>query len=152
MGALSLFLARTRIGIALRATADNLSVARLMGVPAGSMFLLVWALSSVVAALAGVLFASQQSLVEVQLMDPVLILAFVGAVLGGLDSLPGALLGGILVGLADNLLGLLLAGRHMGAVDVSDPGIRAALIFGGFVLVLLLRPQGLLGRAVLRRV
>ncbi|HLZ21319.1 MAG TPA: branched-chain amino acid ABC transporter permease [Ktedonobacterales bacterium] len=149
---LSLFLSRTRVGIALRATADNLAVARLMGVPAGTMFLLVWALSAVVAALTGILFASQQSQLDVQFMDPVLILAFVGAVLGGLESLPGALLGGILVGLADNVLALALAGHHIGALNVSDPGIRETLIFVGFVLLLLFRPQGILGQALLRRV
>lgn len=152
MLALSLFLTRTRLGIAMRATADRLDVARLMGVPVGAIFLLVWALSALVAACCGVLLASQQSLIDVQFMDPILILAFVGAVLGGLESLPGALLGGILVGLVDNLLALALAGHHVGPLAISDPGIRQTLIFGGFVLVLLLRPQGLLGQALLRRV
>ena len=104
------------------------------------------------AAIAGVLFASHQSLIDVRFMDPVLLLAFVGAVLGGLDSLPGALIGGIVVGLLDNLLAFLLAGHTLGALNMGDPGIRQALIFAGFVLVLLLRPQGLLGRARLRRV
>ncbi|WIG58416.1 MAG: branched-chain amino acid ABC transporter, permease protein LivH [Ktedonobacterales bacterium] len=152
MVALALFLNRTRLGIAMRATADNQPVARLMGVPVGLVFPLVWALSAVVAALTGILFASQQAVIDVQFMDPLLILAFVAAVLGGLESLPGALLGGLIVGLTDSLLALVLAGRHVGALDVSDPGIRAALIFGGFVLVLLLRPQGLFGQAVLRKV
>ena len=149
---LQLFLTRTRLGTALRATADNLSVARLMGVPAGTMFMVVWALSAVVAALAAILLASEQGLIDVTFMDPVLILAFVAGVVGGLDSLPGALVGGIAVGLADNLLALVLAGHHVGAVNISDPGIRTALIFGGFVLVLLVRPQGLFGQSLLRRV
>jgi branched-chain amino acid transport system permease protein len=73
-------------------------------------------------------------------------------VLGGLDSLPGALIGGILIGLADNILGFVLAGHTLGPLNISDPGIRETLIFGGFVLVLLFRPQGLWGRALLRRV
>jgi len=151
-GALYLFLTRTRLGIAMRATADGLPAARLMGVPVGRVFMLTWALSAVVAAITGVLLASQQELIDVQFMDPVLILAFIAAVLGGLDSLPGALIGGILVGLANNLLALFLAGHHVGLLNISDPGIRQALIFGAFVLVLLLRPQGLLGQALLRRV
>ena len=149
---MNLFLGRTRTGIALRATADNLSVVRLMGVPAGRMFLLVWTLSAVVATFAGVLLAAERGIIDVQFMDPVLLLAFVGAVLGGLDSLPGALIGGILVGLTDNLLALLLAGHHVGALNISDPGIRTALIFCGFVVVLIVRPQGLFGQASLRRV
>jgi branched-chain amino acid transport system permease protein len=149
---LHLFLSRTRQGIAMRAMADNLAATRLMGASVGRIFLVVWALSALVAALCGVLLASQQEMVSLQFMDPVLLLAFVGAVLGGLDSLPGALIGGILIGLADNILGFVLAGHTLGPLNISDPGIRETLIFGGFVLVLLLRPQGLWGRALLRRV
>ena len=152
MVALSFFLTRTRLGIAMRATADGLSAARLMGIPVGRIFLLAWSLSALIAALTGVLLASEQTIIDIQFMDPVLLLAFVGAVLGGLDSLPGALVGGLLIGVADNFLALALAGRSIGVLNVSDPAIREAVIFGGFILVLLLRPQGLLGRAVLRRV
>ncbi len=152
MLALHLFLTRTRLGIAMRAMADNLSATRLMGASVGGISLLVWALSALVAALSGILFAAQQELIDVQFMDPVLLLAFVAAVLGGMDSLPGALLGGILIGLVDNLLAYLLAGHSIGLLNISDPAIREALIFGGFVLVLLFRPRGLRGRALLRRV
>lgn len=152
MVALNFFLTRTRLGIAMRATADGLSAARLMGIPVGRIFLLAWSLSALIAALTGVLLASEQTIIDIQFMDPVLLLAFVGAVLGGLDSLPGALVGGLLIGLADNFLALALAGRSIGALNISDPAIRETVIFGGFILVLLLRPQGLLGRAVLRRV
>ena len=152
MGALTFFLRRTRLGVAMRATADDLSASRLMGVPVGLIFLFTWGLSAVIAALAGVMLASLNNLVTVQFMDPVLILAFVGAVLGGLDSLPGALIGGVSVGVADNLLALYLAGHTIGPLNISDPGVRTALIFGGFVVILLLRPQGVFGRARLRRV
>lgn len=150
--ALTLFLNRTRLGVAMRATADNQPVARLMGVPVGLVFLLTWALSAGVGALTAVLVASQQGLINITYMDPVLILAFVAAVLGGLDSLPGALLGGVLVGLVENWLSLLLAGHHLGALDIGAPGVRETLIFAAFVVALLLRPQGLLGKAQLRRV
>ncbi len=150
--ALNLFLNRTRLGVAMRASADSLPVARLMGVPVGIIFLLTWVLAAVVGALAAILLASQQRTIDIAYMDPVLILAFVAAVLGGLDSLPGALVGGVLVGLAENWLALFLAGRHLGALDVGAPGIRETLIFAAFVLVLLARPQGLLGKAGLRQV
>ncbi|HEX9068470.1 MAG TPA: branched-chain amino acid ABC transporter permease [Ktedonobacterales bacterium] len=149
---LNVFLARTRLGVAMRATADQQHIAQLMGVPVGSMFLLVWGISAAVATLAAVLLASQHQQIDLQFMDPVLILAFVGAVLGGLESLPGALVGGIIIGIADNLLSLALAGHRLGAVNLGDPGVREALIFSGFILVLLVRPQGLLGQAALRRV
>jgi branched-chain amino acid transport system permease protein len=150
--ALTLFLSRTRLGIAMRATADNQPVARLMGVSVGSVFLLTWAMSAAVGALTAALVASQQGLISITYMDPVLILAFVAAVLGGLDSLPGALLGGVLVGIIENWLALFLAGHHIGALDIGAPGVRETLIFAAFVVVLLLRPQGLLGKAQLRRV
>lgn len=150
--ALNLFLTRTSLGIAMRATSDNLPTARLMGIPVSLIFLLAWSLAALIAALAGILLASRQQLIEVHFMDPILLLAFVGAVLGGLESLPGALLGGILVGVVDNLLTLLLAGHTLGALNIGDRSIVEMLIFVAFVLVLLLRPQGLLGRALLRRV
>ncbi|WP_376794564.1 branched-chain amino acid ABC transporter permease [Thermogemmatispora sp.] len=149
---LQLFLQRTRLGMALRATADGLEAARLMGIPVGLVFLLVWMLTSLLAAIAGILIATRQTVIDVQFMDPVLLLAFIGAVLGGLERLEGAVLGGLLVGLADNLLALLLAGRSLGALDLGNPGIRQALIFAGFILLLLLRPRGLFGEAALRRV
>lgn len=150
--ALTLFLGHTRLGTAMRATADNQPVARLMGVPVSLVFLLTWALSAAVGALAATLVASQQGLINITYMDPILIFAFVAAVLGGLDSLPGALLGGVLVGVVENWLALFLAGHHLGALDVGAPGVRETLIFAAFVVVLLLRPQGLLGKAQLRRV
>lgn len=149
---LDLFLTRTRLGVAMRAAADNRPVARLMGVPVGLIFLLTWALAAVVGTLAAILLAAQQHTIDISYMDPVLILAFVAAVLGGLESLPGALIGGILVGLAENWLALFLAGHQIGALDIGAPGIRETLIFAAFVLILLFRPQGLLGKAELRQV
>lgn len=152
VAALTLFLNRTRLGIAMRAAADNQPVARLMGVPVGVIFLLTWALSAVVGALAAILLAAEQRTIDVSYMDPVLIVAFVAAVLGGLDSLPGALVGGVLVGLVENWLALFLAGHQIGALDIGAPGVREALIFAAFVLALLFRPQGLFGKEELRRV
>ncbi|HEY7414753.1 MAG TPA: branched-chain amino acid ABC transporter permease [Ktedonobacteraceae bacterium] len=149
---LHLFLTHTRLGIAMRAMADHIPATRLMGASVGRIFMVVWALSALIAALSGILFAGQQGLINVQFMDPILLPAFIGAVLGGLDSLPGAMIGGILVGLATNILAYVLAGHTLGPLNISDPAIRETLIFGCFVLVLLLRPQGLRGRALLRRV
>ena len=149
---LNLFLTYTRSGIAMRAMSDGLSAARLVGIPVGRLFLAIWAISAVIATVTSVLLAGQQQLIDIQFMNPILLLALIGAVLGGLDHLPGALLGGILVSVIDNMLAFLLAGHSIGALNLGDPGIREALIFGGFVLILLLRPQGLFGQALLRRV
>ncbi len=150
--ALTLFLNRTRLGIAMRASADNQPVAQLMGAPVGQIFLMTWSLATVIGVLGAILLAAQQRTIDITYMDPVLLLAFVAAVLGGLDSLPGALLGGVLVGLVENWLALAFAGHHIGPLDISAPGIRDALIFAGFILALVFRPQGLLGKAELRRV
>jgi branched-chain amino acid transport system permease protein len=152
VAALTLFLNRTRMGMAMRASADNQPVAQLMGAPVGRIFLLTWALASVIGALAAIMLAAQQRTIDISYMNPVLILAFVAAVLGGLDSLPGALIGGVVVGLVENWLALLLAGHQIGALDIGAPGIRETLIFAAFVVVLLFRPQGLLGKAELRSV
>jgi branched-chain amino acid transport system permease protein len=149
---LNAFLARTRLGTAMRATADNPVAARIAGIPISLVYLATWGLSSLIGAIAGILFASQQELINVQFLDPLLIFAFIGAVLGGLESLPGALAGGVIVGLADNILAYVLVNHAIGQLALSDASVRLALIFAGFVLVLLLRPQGLLGKALLRRV
>ncbi|GCE31757.1 branched-chain amino acid ABC transporter permease [Dictyobacter alpinus] len=149
---LNLFLLRTRLGIAMRAMADSIPATRLMGASVGRIFMLVWAMSSFLAAICGILLAGQSNLINVQFMDPILLPAFIGAVLGGLDSLPGSLIGGILVGLVSNLLAYLLAGHTIGSLDIGNPAIRDSVIFAGFVIVLLIRPQGLRGRALLRRV
>jgi branched-chain amino acid transport system permease protein len=149
---LTLFLNRTRLGIAMRASADNQPVAQLMGAPISAIFLLTWALAAMIGALAAILLAAQQRTIDITYMDPVLILAFVAAVLGGLDSLPGALLGGVIVGLVENWLTLILAGHQLGPLDISAPGIRETIIFAAFILALLLRPQGLLGKGALRSV
>ena len=74
---LNLFLTRSRLGIAMRAMADNVPATRLMGASAGRIFMVVWALSTLIAALSGVLLAGRQQLIDVQFMDPVLLLAFV---------------------------------------------------------------------------
>ena len=150
--ALTLFLGRTRMGMAMRASADNQPVAQLMGAPVGRIFLLTWAVATAIGALSAIMLAAQQRTVDISYMNPVLILAFVAAVLGGLDSLPGALIGGIAVGLAQNWLALLLAGHAIGPLDIGSPGIRETLIFAAFVVVLILRPQGLRGKAELRNV
>ncbi|GHO88418.1 branched-chain amino acid ABC transporter permease [Dictyobacter formicarum] len=152
MLALNLFLMHTRLGIAMRAMADSIPATRLMGASVGRIFMLIWALSAFLAAVCGILLAGQSNLINVQFMDPILLPAFIGAVLGGLDSLPGSLIGGILVGLVSNLLAYFLAGHTLGSLDISNPAIRDTLIFVGFVIVLLIRPQGLRGRALLRRV
>ena len=118
---LALLFRATSLGLQMRAAAFAPEVARLLGVRVGRMFTVGWALAAVVGALAGVLVAPSVFLGPNN-FDPILISGFVAAVLGGLDSPPGAVVGGIALGLALSYVGRLrglLAGSAGGA---RDPG------------------------------
>src|SRR5205807_469784 len=97
--ALVLLFRRTSLGLQMRASAFAPEVARLLGVRVGRMFTVGWALASLAGSLAGVLVAPSVFLGP-NSFDPILISGFVAAVLGGLDSPPGAVLGGLILGLA----------------------------------------------------
>ena len=143
MLALFTFLNGTKLGLGMRATAQNPSAARLVGIPVGRMLTLGWALSAAVGAVAGMLIAPLLAL-QPSMMFGVLIFAFAAAVLGGLNSLPGAIVGGLTLGVAQNLAGAYVA-PHTGTIDIT-------VAFVVIVAVLLVRPTGLFGHAVRRRV
>jgi branched-chain amino acid transport system permease protein len=134
---------RTRLGLALRATALNPESSRLHGVRVSWMLALGWGLAAVLGAVAGILVAPTQGSFDQNLMLPVLIFAFAAAVLGGLDSPLGAVVGGLTLGVVLNLIGAYID-------FFADLRTPAALIL--ILGVLLLRPVGLFGRAVARRV
>nr|WP_260989532.1 branched-chain amino acid ABC transporter permease [Nocardioides sp. IC4_145] len=140
MGLLLLLFQRTDIGLRMRASAFNPEVARLLGVRVGRMLTLGWALASVVGSLAGLLIAGG-SLVHPGYMDSVVVYGFVAAVLGGLDSPFGAVVGGLLLGLA-----LSFVSGYVGSQLVA----LAALVI--LMLVLVLRPGGLFAQTAARRV
>jgi branched-chain amino acid transport system permease protein len=137
---LALFFRATNIGLQMRASAFAPEVARLLGVRVGRMFTLGWALASVAGSLAGVLVAPSVFLGP-NSFDPVLISGFVAAVLGGLDSPPGAVVGGLLLGLA-----LSYVSGYEGSALVP----LAALVI--LVVVLMVRPSGLFSTTKERRV
>jgi branched-chain amino acid transport system permease protein len=137
---LYLFLNYTKLGLAMRAAAQNRVACRMVGIPAGRMLTLGWALSAAVGAVAGMLVAPIVFL-SANMMFATLIFAFAAAVLGGLQSLPGAIVGGLLLGIIQNA-----AGTYIG----SEVDITVAFVV--IVLVLLVRPTGLFGRRVVRRV
>ncbi|WP_028644832.1 branched-chain amino acid ABC transporter permease [Nocardioides sp. URHA0020] len=140
MGLLVLLFRFTDLGLRMRAAAFNQEVARLLGVRVGRMLTLGWALASLVGSLAGLLIAGG-SLVHPGYMDAVVVYGFVAAVLGGLDSPAGAVVGGLLLGLS-----LSLVSGYVGSQLVA----LAALAI--LMAVLLLRPQGLFSQARERRV
>jgi branched-chain amino acid transport system permease protein len=134
---------RTTIGLALRATALNPESSRLHGVRVSWMLALGWGLAAVLGAVAGILVAPTQGSFDQNLMLPILIFAFAAAVLGGLDSPFGAVIGGLTLGVVLNLVGAYID-------FFADLRTPAALIL--ILVVLLVRPVGLFGRAVARRV
>jgi branched-chain amino acid transport system permease protein len=137
---LYLFFRYTLLGIALRATAQNLQVARLMGVRVGRVYATTWAVSAVLGAVAGLLIAPSTGLYT-SFMGEVAIKAFAGAILGGLGSLPGAVIGSLLLGVLENLIA--------GYVSTE---LKAAFAFSVILLVLVVRPEGIMGAPVRRRI
>ncbi|MFL5967032.1 MAG: branched-chain amino acid ABC transporter permease [Gaiellaceae bacterium] len=140
---LALFFRFTKVGLALRASALNAASSRLVGVRVGWMFALGWGLAAVVGAIAGLLIAPIESLGP-NMMQVILLYAFAAAVLGGLDSPVGAVVGGLLLGLV-----ITLVGRYVGYVGQTLKLPVALLLILGLLVV---RPGGLFGRVAARRV
>ncbi len=136
--ALSLIVGRTRIGIAMRATAENPTAARLMGVRLNRAIATAFGIGGALAAIAGVMWAGRAGQI-----DPLMGLvpglkAFVAAVIGGVGSLAGAVLGGYILGFAEVLF--------VGLLPPAYGAYRDAFVFGLLILILLVMPYGLLGR------
>ncbi len=140
MVALLLLFSATSLGLQMRAAAFGQEVARLLGVRVGRMLTLGWALAGLFGSLAGLLIAGG-GLVSPQYMQGVVVFGFVAAVLGGLDSFVGALVGGAVLGLTSSYVS-----GYLGSELVT----LAALVI--LVAVLLLRPGGLFSSSVARKV
>lgn len=130
----------TDVGLKMRAAAFNQEVSRLLGVKVGRMLTLGWALAAVVGSLSGLLIAGG-NLVSPSYMDSVVVNGFVAAVLGGLDSPVGAVVGGLVLGIA-----LSFVSGYVGS------GLVSLAALGILIAVLLVRPQGLFSHATARRV
>jgi neutral amino acid transport system permease protein len=134
-------IARTGVGRAMRALADDLPLAAVAGVRTGRVILAAWIVSGLLAGLAGVLAGLVQTSFNPQLGFTLLLPIFAAVVLGGIGSVYGALAGGLALGLA---MELSTWPEFAGGVD---PTYKPVVAFAALVLVLLLRPQGLFGRA-----
>jgi branched-chain amino acid transport system permease protein len=141
--ALALFFRFTKLGLGLRAASLNPSSSRLVGVRVGWMLALGWGLAAVLGAVAGMMIAPLVSL-DPNMMQAILLYAFAAAVLGGLDSPTGAVVGGLLLGVTITLLE-----RYVGFVG-STLKLPTALLL--ILVFLLVRPGGLFGRVAVRRV
>jgi branched-chain amino acid transport system permease protein len=138
-----LFFRGTRLGLAMRAAAHNPESARLVGIRVGWMTALGWGMAAAIGAVAGMLIAPVVFL-EPNMMFGVLLYGFAGAVLGGLSSPGGAVLGGFAVGIIENLAGTFVP--YVG----RDLKLTIALVL--IVAVLMFRPAGIFGRTVVSRV
>ncbi|MGH7039567.1 MAG: branched-chain amino acid ABC transporter permease [Stellaceae bacterium] len=143
LGLVYLFFRGTRLGLAMRAAAHNPVSARLVGIRVGWMTALGWGLSGAVGAVAGMLIAPVVFL-EPNMMFGVLIYGFAGAVLGGMSSPGGAVLGGFIVGVIETLT----------ATFVPDVGreLKLTIALAVILAILMVRPTGLFGRKVVSRV
>jgi branched-chain amino acid transport system permease protein len=133
----------TTLGLALRATAINPAASRLMGVRVGWMLALGWGFAAMLGAVSGMM-AAPTVFLDPNMMLTILIYAFAAAVLGGIDSPIGAVVGGLLLGVILNLIGTY--------VDVLGPELRLPTALLVLLVVLVIRPAGLFGHAVVRRV
>ncbi len=135
------FFSFTPIGLALRAAAQNAPSSRLVGINVGRMLMLGWGLAGAIGAVAGMMVAPVVFL-DPNMMTGVLIYAFAGALIGGIDNPAGAVLGGFIVGVLENLIGTYVVGTEL------KLSVALVLIVG----VLIVRPSGLLGRKIVTRV
>ena len=132
-GVLYAFFNHTRIGVAMQATSQNQLAAYYMGIPVKLIFSLIWAISAGVAAAAGILLAPV-TLIDINMGLAVALKAFAAAVLGGFGSIPGALVGGIVIGLIE-----LYAGATL------PDGFKDTAPYIVLLIMLAVRPQGLFG-------
>lgn len=135
MGGLTYFVTYTKLGKAMRATAQDPEAARMMGVEVDKVVMTAFFLGSALAGASGMIFGLYYNLAKVDIGFAAGLRAFTAAVLGGIGNVPGAMLGGVLIGLIESGSGQLIGAAW------SD-----VVIFGILVLVLVFRPAGLLGR------
>jgi branched-chain amino acid transport system permease protein len=142
--ALWALLQKTKLGLAYRAVASNRESSLLVGIPVGRMLMLGWGLSAAIGSLAAVLAAQKSGTLDFNLMATVLLYGFAAAALGGFDSVTGAVVGGVIVGLAEALIPQFF----------SFIGSELSLVMALFIIlvVLLVRPQGLFGTKRVERV
>lgn len=140
MAGLYVLVQHSRVGLAMRAVSQNAVASQVLGIPVRQILVLTWGLASGLGAAAGILLAPVTLLDPYMMLDPFL-KGFAAAVLGGIDSMPGAALGGMLLGVAEAVFA--------GYVSVK---FKTTLAFVIIIAVLIIRPEGLLGREYKRRV
>jgi len=140
MCTLFLFLKYSREGTAMRAAVQNMRAALLMGIITDRVYSLAWLIGSLIGTVAGIL-AAPVLFLDYNMMFMIILKSFAASVFGGLSSLPGAVAGGLILGMSENLIGGYL-----------DPSYKDSVGFLLIVAILLVRPEGLFGRRVMKKV
>jgi len=135
-----LLVQKTKLGLAMRATSENLQAAQTLGIPTRRILALSWGLAAMLGVLGGLFLAAALLLDPFFMLEPFL-KGFAAAVLGGMNSLPGAIVGGLILGVAESLAG--------GYISVAFKNTLAFLVI---ILVLIFREEGLLGTKFVERV
>ncbi|NWD08076.1 high-affinity branched-chain amino acid ABC transporter permease LivH [Pseudomonas gingeri] len=141
MTGLTLFISRSRLGRACRACAEDIKMANLLGINTNNIIALTFVIGAALAAVAAVLLSMQYGVINPNAGFLVGLKAFTAAVLGGIGSIPGAMLGGLVLGVAEAF-----------GADVFGDQYKDVVAFGLLVLVLLFRPTGILGRPEVEKV
>ncbi|MCC7151873.1 MAG: branched-chain amino acid ABC transporter permease [Rubrivivax sp.] len=140
IAALFFFLRHSKAGLAMRATQQNRAVARLMGIRVRRVEMGAWALAAVIGAIAGLLVGPATTVEPYMMWDPMM-KGFAAAVLGGMTSLPGAALGGAIIGIVENLFGYYVS-----------TAFKSVVPFAAILLMLAIKPSGLLARHYVKKV
>lgn len=161
LGLLTLFVTRTRLGLSMRAAAEDLVAAQLMGIKVNRVVATAFAIGGALASVAGLLYAVQAGQINPYIGFTPVLKAFIAAVIGGFGSIAGAVVGGYVLGFLEVLVTALTGiGDLLPPGSVPDPvreflqtwlpsslgSYRDAFVFIALILVLLVRPQGILGR------
>lgn len=139
LGVLGLMLKRSRLGLEMRAAAEDFGMARLLGVRANAVIAGAFALSGALAAAVALVLVAQTGVADVRMGGQIMLIAFIATVVGGMGSLPGAVAAGFVLGAVSVAL--------QAALPIEARPFRDAFLYGLVILVLLLRPQGLFATA-----
>jgi branched-chain amino acid transport system permease protein len=163
LGLLSIFVTRTTLGLSMRAAAEDLPAARLMGIKVNRVVATAFAIGSALAAVAGLLYSVQAGQINPYMGFTPVLKAFIAAVIGGFGSIAGAVLGGYVLGILEVLVTSLAGIGDLLPAGSVPPEVKAflqqwlpsglaswrdAVVFVVLILVLLVRPQGILGKPV----
>ncbi len=143
MGLLLFLVHKTKLGMAMRATAENIDVARLMGIHINRTIMASFAMGSALAGIAGLMWGGKFGQIDPLLGFVPGLKSFVAAVIGGVGSIPGAILGGYILGLSEVLF--------VGLLPPIYSAFRDAFVFSTLILILLILPNGILGRGTEER-